>query len=537
MSKAVNSPTARLLQSSRLFSLPRPLPQPPLESLASTGVYKASESATRPYPTHQAIATPSSSLHRGDWGLKRPLPGRKTRHTSTPHIRVQAQDTFEHITDFTSAADHTQTEAKWAEMGLPMIQRSTKRVTSSDPRIGPVSVYETHLDNTDPDAPMEVQPEQRRSGGRRVVVDEPKQRQRWKYAGPWIAGMQEGEFNQYLAGKLANKKHGWRDFLRSREVETKLRQVQQRARHEGNALTPNDIQQLKTRLRPTDEQLTDLEKRLRDDHASQGLSSNLTALITEFLDLPSVSPSESNPLGVSARMSRALSAYTDSDSAGPPSTHPAAGLSHIRTNAIMENHPLHGPQAHRSPVQARVVRPRSSMGQVTEYRAKLGVGGFVTDDPASRTLEPGGKQGDSDAMAHQLDLDAVGGNKMWVQPDSAFVDENGRVQVQVLRGDWESVAVRKGDVEAIHEAKRGPRNVPPPTAAPAGMGDPFAFAATPTEAAGKNGGASGYGQASMRRPNVTGFDEELRRQGGGREMDQETAASRLRDLFERGSDR
>ncbi|KAI7149897.1 hypothetical protein KC352_g28834, partial [Hortaea werneckii] len=111
MSKASSSPTARLLQSSRLFSLPRPLPQPHIENITSTGVYRASDSATLPYPTHQAIATTASSRSRGDWGLKRALPKKATQDTSTPHIRVSAQDTPEHITDFGSAADHTQTLA------------------------------------------------------------------------------------------------------------------------------------------------------------------------------------------------------------------------------------------------------------------------------------------------------------------------------------------------------------------------------------------------------------------------------------------
>ncbi len=108
MSKAATSPTARLLQNSRLFSLPRPLPAPPLEGLSSTGLFRASETATTPYPTLQAITTPRSSLSRGDFGLKRALPAKTTRHTSTPHVRIRAQDTYEHVTEFASAADHTQ---------------------------------------------------------------------------------------------------------------------------------------------------------------------------------------------------------------------------------------------------------------------------------------------------------------------------------------------------------------------------------------------------------------------------------------------
>ena len=145
MSKAATSPTARLLQSSRLFSLPRPLPQPAYDGLTSTGMYRTSDTATQPYPTLQAIATPASSHSRGDWGLKRPLPGKTTRGSSTPYIRISAQDTVEHITDFGSAADHTQTAAKWRELGVPVLAKQGR----SGAKAAAMSVFEEGADNTE----------------------------------------------------------------------------------------------------------------------------------------------------------------------------------------------------------------------------------------------------------------------------------------------------------------------------------------------------------------------------------------------------
>jgi len=123
LSRQSISPTANLLRNSRLFSLPNPLPRPPVSETYGAGISKASDTATLPYPTHQAIATTKSSLARGDWGLKRPIPSRSHLvQVSDPVLRVTQLDTIEHVTDFESAADHVRTRQKWEEMGVPMIK-------------------------------------------------------------------------------------------------------------------------------------------------------------------------------------------------------------------------------------------------------------------------------------------------------------------------------------------------------------------------------------------------------------------------------
>lgn len=552
MSKAASSPTARLLQSSRLFSLPRPLPQPQLESISSTGIYRASDTATLPYPTHQAIATPASSHFRGDWGLKRPLPGKATQ-SRTPHIRISAQDTPEHITDFGSAADHTQTEAKWLEMGVPVLVRTPK---NADRKTPPVSVFEEALDNTD----AGFAPRGGRGRGPSVQIGEPKQR--WKYNGPWIAGMKHGDFELFTR-RVEKRKDEFRDFVKSHIAEQQLADRRRQAQDAGEVLEMQQIMLLRQELRPDDAEMVDIEKAMRDNHATEGLSSELTSLICDFLDLPAVKPTDD--INVSVQTSELRGLLTgirqekDVADSAPPSTHPSAGLSYLRTSAIMENHPLHGPQAHRSPVLARVVRPRNSFTG-SEYQAKIGVGGIVAADPVSATLNPdkfgrnkalmsgGSRDYDPDINANALLEDQEGGNKMWVHPQTAFVDENGRIRLSVTRGDREAVAVKIGEVEHIHESRAaatrgmlGASAAPPGTPGNANFGYSLpdrrqapAASHTPAFSGSQQQAPPAYGEppAPRRRPEVRGFDEELGRGARDGRMDDESATSRIRELLE-----
>ncbi|KAK5133796.1 hypothetical protein LTR08_007225 [Meristemomyces frigidus] len=591
MSKAASSPTARLLQTSRLFSLPRPLPAPAYEALTSTGMYRASDTATLPYPTHQALATPASSYSRGDWGLKRPLPAQATRGSGAPCIRVAAQDTSEHITDFGSAADHTQTAAKWRELGVPLLYRPAQRAKAP-----PVSVFEESGDNTDAGGPVQG----RGVGGvpGRGAPMGGEQKPRWKYSGPWIAGLPEGDFQRFTR-QVAKRKADFRAFLETHVAEQKLADRRRQAQDQGESLSLAQIAQLRVQLRPDAAELRGVEKALRDAHALDGLSSELTHLITAFFDLPAVAPDSpaSTPDVRSSLLRDTLNAITDDASAAdaaPPSTHPSAGLSYLRTNAVMDNHPLHGPQAHRAPVLARVVRPRNS-AQGTEYVAKLGVAGFIAPDSVSASLNTDRSTRntaltnspllsyDPDAMAHSLDPDLPGGNKMWVHPQHAYVDEHGRVRLTLSRGDREAIAVRSGDVEAIHAARdaatrgmAGARALPgtagnanfgfslagrgggaSSSSAALGQGMP-AFAGQQRQQprggevgrGGRDGeggraGEGGYSSTTPsyppapepeyrreRRQAVTGFDEELGRRAGQGRMDDESALARIRDLAE-----
>lgn len=541
MSKSLNSPTARLLQSSRLFSLPRPLPVPPLEQATSTGLFRASETATLPHPTHQAIATPASSHFRGDWGLKRPLPGKATRYTSTPVIRVRAQDNPQHITDFESAADHTLTERKWQEMGVPLMAKSSRSAYTDTDRVAR-SVYEDNLDNTDPNAAAIVNRKPGSTASRPSVPGLPARRSalladtlgvnRWKYTSPWITGMQEGEFHKYVTKTIAGQKDQFRKFLIRRIAEKRVQAEERSLRDQGVArqLSAERIQSIRKEVELNYEVEV---KKLRDTHAEMHLGSDLTAAICDFLDLPGVRANLTAAKGSNMALANSISAGLGSDSAGPPSTHPAAGLSHLRTNAFMEMHPLWGAQSHHAPVLARVLRPRLQP-QGNEFRAKIGVGGVVTDDTSGAAYHPernaASRVGltieqqwlDADRMTHQLDADIENGNKIWVHPEIAHIDEQGRIRLEITRGDKEAIAVKTSHVEPIIEAK-GHMLQPSPMAASGTAGNAnYGFSLSDKRFASPDSG-------------TRGFDGELGRTRQQGKMGKTEAADRIRQLLSRGS--
>jgi hypothetical protein len=65
----------------------------------------------------------------------------------------------------------------------------------------------------------------------------------------------------------------------------------------------------------------------------------------------------------------------------------------------------------------------------------------------------GGRRNNTDDPAHILDPDLPGGNKLYVRPISASVDEAGRVRLSVARADSEAIAVKEGNVEQIHAGR------------------------------------------------------------------------------------
>lgn len=126
--------------------LPPPLPRPSSELTATET--RDSDTATLPYPTHASIQTTETSLGRGDWGLKRPLPLKSTTGSSTPIIRIDNIDSIDHITDFNSAADHVLTLRKWQELDMP-ISLVDKKKTASGNSLKPLRAYSSR-DTTTP---------------------------------------------------------------------------------------------------------------------------------------------------------------------------------------------------------------------------------------------------------------------------------------------------------------------------------------------------------------------------------------------------
>ncbi|RDW80625.1 hypothetical protein BP5796_05323 [Coleophoma crateriformis] len=437
------SPGGALLRSSRVFAIPQALPRPASDLSSSAAI--GSDTQTLPHPIHATITTPQSSLKRGDWGFKRPLPLRSTTRTSTPFIRVEAIDTIEHVTDYGSAADHTINLQKWHEMGVPISTPTTKKSTSylqSSAAQNPKSVFEEELDQI---APIE--------GGAAKHTD---QGVRWKFAGPWIAGQTEGEFNQYLQKTVRKRKPEFQKFLRAACAESISKQAQRKAREQGEESGPvtkaEDI---------TEEQLQKYIISLRADRTE------LNSQIRKFLDMPPPPTADMNKefflsddwlSGMSnGGKSDLVVEKTDNASpyanSGPPKTHPSAGLSYLRTAAHTFNHPMYGPQASHTPVQARVVMPKGA--STGSFAPALGVGGFVTDLPSGsdsfdvKGQRRGRKESPLVKGLFNIEPEKVGGSKAYVKPTTASVNSKGQVVLTVDAADPEAVSVYKGTVDEI----------------------------------------------------------------------------------------
>ena len=448
------SPGAQLLRSSRLFSVPPPLPKPSI-NFDGGSIYRHSETATTPYPTHQAIVTPASALHRGDWGLKRPLPDKLVSKSTNPTIRVTGIDTVEHFTDYESAGDHTRTLEKFTELGLAISRRDILRAI--DVFFDQTSAFESKHDMTakDPsETPSETLADYQLRGNK------PK---RWKFTGPSLAALSHGHFNKFLKQKLKGKRGVFMAFLKPRlhkgylEYETRQAMEQSRSlegvyaakkvlearfyqwlsyldkdtfatflqnqnpsevtfKSEADTFIANHAAQHEVELSVHAVQLSETFRNTYaqrfEDYAKSWIiserqdkttASKLNNIIREFLDMPQADPDKSSAtlenFNIVDREPRTFS------------THPSAGLGYLRTNNVLYNHPLLGPQEHKVPVEARVLQPRFlARGQ---RAAILGVAGFAVNEPTN-VAGHGMRYDQSFSGVTDLDITTEGGRKVWV---------------------------------------------------------------------------------------------------------------------------
>ncbi|KAE8146042.1 NAD(P)-binding protein [Aspergillus avenaceus] len=422
------SPTANLLRKSRLFAVPQAL-QPPREPPTSK-VVRESDTATLPYPTRASIVTPASSLARGDWGLKRALPAKSTSgRSSRPVVRVKALDTFEHITDFESAADHTVTLEKFQELHMPLsLPSKVNYATSIVPRHQ--SPFESHVDNTNTSA----------------GVDETGAKQ-FRHSGPWLAGQTEAEFNTYL-NKVRKNKPELLQKLRERFIEKRTAERRKQAQDNGE-----DLEALAP-LQVTEEEFQTYLKSLRVDPFSLG------PVVFELLDLPSPPSVPTDRIGQKYYQSPGTKlSSAEYAVSGPPKTHPSAGLSYARSHALIYNHPQYGPQAYQRPVEARILRPKGRFKGKTA-KAIAGVGGIAVEDLNAMTFV---EQGSPAGLAY-FDASVPGGAKYWVTPIRASVDSEGRIGLASYRAS--ATAKAPYNIEdykkpnSIPEIARGERFVP-----------------------------------------------------------------------------
>lgn len=419
------SPGAALLRSSRLFSIPKPLPEPP-STTSQVSEFK-SPTATRHYPQYQSVTSPLSSREKGDWGFKRPFPLASTMTTSTPLIRVKQVDSIESVTDFQSAADHSLSLEKFQEMRVAMTfprqkppQNGTTHVVVEKPQ---KSVFEEAMDFTNFE---------------KGQGDD----KRWKFEGPWLARMNEGAFISYLEKEVRPRRAGFRKLLKERLAQELTRKQSNAALDKGEPV-PAPV----TTFDITEQEFTNYQRTLRSDRVT------LYNLVSKFLDLAPLG----QPVGIVQTFWSGDAPENPWRKSGPPPSHPSAGIGYLRTNSYMENHPVYGPQGRRAPVLARCVYPRNGPSA-----AKLGVGGFIADVPSGDN-EFNHRVAKGRAAARnvltgilQLDTTTYGGAKASVDPQYAFVDPSGKVVLQLRASDAESQLVAKeakGDAD-IYDGKK-----------------------------------------------------------------------------------
>lgn len=426
MAAARLSPTANLLRKSRLFALP-PALSPPQDPATSKTVFE-SDTATLPYPIRASIETPASSRARGDWGLKRPLPAKATTDKSSrPIVRVKAIDTFEHVTDFESAADHTVTLEKFQELHMPMsLPAKINYANALIPRHQ--SPFENLVDNTE----------------NSESLNEPGAKQ-FRHSGPWLAGQTETEFQAYLH-RIQRRRPELLQKLRERLVAKRTSERRKQAQDNGE-----DLEGLDQPVQVTEEEFQNYVKSLRSDPLALG------PVVFELLDLPSPPAVPSDRIGSRYYQSPGTKLSSPEYAiSGPPKTHPSAGLSYTRSHALLYNHPKYGPQTYQRPVEARILRPKGRFkGRMS--KAIAGIGGIAVEDLNAMTFaEQSGPPGLS-----YFDASIPGGAKYWVTPVRASVDSEGRIGLASYRATASSKApygisdYKKPSLTSVSDTIRG----------------------------------------------------------------------------------
>ncbi|KAI1207094.1 mitochondrial ribosomal protein MRP51 [Annulohypoxylon truncatum] len=405
------SPGAALLRSSRMFSMPPPIPPPPGDYSAATKHY--SPTATINFPTHLTVTTTSSSRLTGDWGFKRPFPLKTTTSTTFPLVRIKKVDSTEQVTDFESASDHAITLRKFQEMALPVSIPAvhTHRYMKS--------VFEEDSDVT--------------------ALDDAKKKKlvnkRWKFTGPWLAGMTDGDFSRFLEKSVRGRRIEFRAFLKENLA---AEMTADRARAAAKAEEPEPPKVTADEI--TEERLNGYLRVLRTERMT------LYNLVSQFLDL---APVDVNVyLRLLGKFMPGTAKEFENGSpygvSGPPITHPSAGISYLRTRNFLENHALYGPQKHHAPIKARVLKPTNLNTQ--NYKPIIGIGGFVANTSNSDTSFNAVKARAATRFQRALygfDFEKRGGAKLYVEPSSATVDSSGKIIINIDEPASEAEVVQK----------------------------------------------------------------------------------------------
>lgn len=443
MAAARISPAANLLRNSRLFAIPAAVALPAVEP--SSEPVSHSDSATTPYPTRAALESPWSSLNQGDWGLKRALPIKTTTKSGTPLVRFQRGiDTPEHVVDFESAADHVLTLRKYQELNLRVTLPAprTKRAALNGPQR--TSAFDAQGDHTteqpiahhttqswldeSPSQRAERMPQHLKESILRTqkernqddvqstqsqpqsqtLVRSEEELRRWRYSGPYLAGLNGLEFDAFLKTITREKKAAFREMIKNDLVERQAAQQRMKALEEGqtDAL-------LQEPFEPTEDDVTSHMRYLRSEPSKFG------PLIAKFFDLADgPNPTQMKDPWHYGRHTIAADLYKES---GPPRTHPSAGLSYIKLDTSVRNDPATGPRANRAPVAARLLKSRQI--EHNRHIPTVGVAGFVVGQPESIGFQ------DQDQKWQPVE----NGPKLVVTPTATTISQAGKVEIQTTK--------------------------------------------------------------------------------------------------------
>lgn len=319
-------------------------------------------------------------------------------------IRIEDIDSIDHITEFESAADLTITLRKFQELELPIskLQRRPKRASLPRALESAQSVFEKHIDNI-----QDI-------GGDSAST-------RWKFNGPWLLGETEQRFQDYIKKKISGRTIEFREFVREQLARQEFEDRRESARDEGEDIAQDPI-------KVSDQRLDGHIRYLRQN------PTDLHQLIENFLDLPRAART-SSPYS----MQGILENEHDYDVLGPPTTHPSAGLSYLRTASRVPNHPILGPLGVKRPVQGRFLQPQANSQGHKRLRAIVGIGGVVADDSKVTFQRDGEPPGGA-----SFNPDIPGGGKHWYHPERAAVDSKGRIRLHIQRTEPSTLSIYHG---------------------------------------------------------------------------------------------